>query len=464
MEANDSNSGSYAWKSILSARDVIRKGMVWRIGNGQNVRIKEDRWLPGSPRRSILSPLPSVAAETKVQTLINPELGVWRADRVNQLFLPQEADAILGIPLSRRCPPDKIAWGCTPSGVFSTGSAYKLLASEVEDSQAETSNRSAQKQFWKAVWGLRVPNKFKHFLWRACNNALPTMSNLFRRNITPTDQCELCKLYPEDPLHAIWLCREVETVWSSSHCFNQANLPRPQSFSNLLSLFLQVTEDYRKEVFSIAASLLWNRRNAIHFGRPVQAMEQILSTAGNLLQDFLAAQQIELVIPPSSTLQHWTKPDLHYHKVNFDAAMFREAHLAGIGVVVRDWRGEFVGALSSPMSLTNSVAEMEALACRKAVEFAAEIGVQRVIFEGDSAMVINALNQNNAGLSSYGVVIEDTRSQALVFESCAFAHIKRVCNCVADAITKKAKAFRSAQVWLNCPPDDIVSLLMFDVH
>ena len=45
-----------------------------------------------------------------------------------------------------------------------------------------------------------------------------------------------------------------------------------------------------------------------------------------------------------------------------------------------------------------------------------------MIFEGDSAMVINTLNQNNTSLSSYGVVIEDIRSQALVFESCAFAH------------------------------------------
>ena len=87
-----------------------------------------------------------------------------------------------------------------------------------------------------------------------------------------------------------------------------------------------------------------------------------------------------------------------------------------------------------------------------------------MIFEGDLAMVINALNQNNVGLSSYDVVIEDIRSQALVFESCVFAHTSRVCNCVADAIAKKAKASRSAQVWLNCPPDDIVSLLLFDVH
>ena len=89
--------------------------------------------------------------------------------------------------------------------------------------------------------------------------------------------------------------------------------------------------------------------------------------------------------------------------------------MAGIGVVVRDWRGEFVGALSSSMPLSDAIADMEALACRKAVEFAIEFGLQRVVFEGDSAMVITALNHNSAGLSSYGVIIEDICSQALVF-------------------------------------------------
>ena len=67
------------------------------------------------------------------------------------------------------------------------------------------------------------------------------------------------------------------------------------------------------------------------------------------------------------------------------------------------------------MPLSRAVADMEALACRKAVEFAIEIGLQRVVFEGDSAMVITTLNHNSAGLSSYGVIIEDICSQALVF-------------------------------------------------
>ena len=144
-----------------------------------------------------------------------------------------------------------------------------------------------QKHFWKGVWRLRVPNKIKHFIWRGCNDALPTMSNLFRQLITSSDKCELCQLCPEDPLHAIWSCKDVESTWSSVQCFHQSSAPQPLNFCDLLTRFLQIQEDYRKEVFAISAWFLWNRRNAIHFGRLVHPSVYIISLVGNLLQDFL---------------------------------------------------------------------------------------------------------------------------------------------------------------------------------
>ena len=39
-------SGSFAWKSILIGREVIKKGAIWRVGNGENILIYQDRWLP----------------------------------------------------------------------------------------------------------------------------------------------------------------------------------------------------------------------------------------------------------------------------------------------------------------------------------------------------------------------------------------------------------------------------------
>ena len=124
--------------------------------------------------------------------------------------------------------------------------------------------------------------------------------------------------------------------------------------------------------------------------------------------------------------------------MNFDAAVFRVTNSAGIGVVAQNWRGESVGALSVSFLLSHSVDDMEALVCWREIEFVAEIGLRRVIFEGETTMVINAINQGNAGFSTYGNIIEDIRCQAVVFQSFVFNHVSHSCNCVTDALAKKS--------------------------
>jgi hypothetical protein len=46
MEAKIAYQPSYAWRSMFSAKKVIDLGLRWTIGNGQNVRIWKDSWLP----------------------------------------------------------------------------------------------------------------------------------------------------------------------------------------------------------------------------------------------------------------------------------------------------------------------------------------------------------------------------------------------------------------------------------
>ena len=203
LEAKGSSVGSYMWKSILSVRDVIRKGMVWRIGNGESVHIKMDKWLPAQSIKSVISSILQLAPEAKVSELIDHDNAVWKADLVQQLFLPHKVSVIMGIPLSERLPPNKITWALTPSGMFTTGSAYKLLIACDSASNAGTSNPESQRRFWKSIWQLHTPNKIKHFIWKACQYALPTMANLQQRHIVTLATYKGCKEQPEDPLHAL---------------------------------------------------------------------------------------------------------------------------------------------------------------------------------------------------------------------------------------------------------------------
>ena len=37
---------SYAWRSLWKAKKLLKEGTIWRIGNGQDVKIWGDRWIP----------------------------------------------------------------------------------------------------------------------------------------------------------------------------------------------------------------------------------------------------------------------------------------------------------------------------------------------------------------------------------------------------------------------------------
>ena len=205
---------------------------------------------------------------------------------------------------------------------------------------------------------------------------------------------------------------------------------------------------------------LWNRRNALHFCRPAQALSNISAVAGALLQEFIASQITEDPRPRPSARHQWRPPEPGFVKVNFDAALFNHSNSAGLGVIVRDWRGVSLGALSMLTPLASSVADMEALACLRAVQFAAELELQRVIVEGDSATIIAAVSQGRSLLSSFGNIVDDVQCLLSNFSSVKFSHV----NVVAGALAKKVTSIVGCHVWPDALPLDIAALVDFDVH
>ena len=105
-----------------------------------------------------------------------------------------------------------------------------------------------------------------------------------------------------------------------------------------------------------------------------------------------------------------------YFKVNYDAAVFKTLNLAGIGVIICDWRGEATAALSMPVPLSMTIADLEALACHRSVMYAIENDLPDAIFEGDSASVINAISQESAVLTSFGNIVDDIRALVSIFQ------------------------------------------------
>ena len=173
---------------------------------------------------------------------------------------------------------------------------------------AGCSNLDNQRKIWRGLWQLQVPNKIKLIVWRACNDALPTNDNLYRRHILPSNQCNIYQEHSEDVVHTFWLCKDTSSVWLSLEWFHQAVTIYPVCFRELLTRFMHCQEEYRAKIFVIAAWSTQNRQNVLHFGSSALLVDRIYSSAGNLLQEFLASQEEELVLPSPPSIQHWCPP------------------------------------------------------------------------------------------------------------------------------------------------------------
>lgn len=67
---------SYAWRSILKSRDVIQKGVFWRVGDGRMIDIWSHKWLPDPGQSRVVLPRNGVRVE-KVCDLFYPNTKIW---------------------------------------------------------------------------------------------------------------------------------------------------------------------------------------------------------------------------------------------------------------------------------------------------------------------------------------------------------------------------------------------------
>ena len=76
---------SYTWQSIIAGVETLKRGYIWRIGDGSKVNIWDDPWIPQSPSRNFLTVRGSNII-SRVSDLIDPSTGDWDEQLVQQTF------------------------------------------------------------------------------------------------------------------------------------------------------------------------------------------------------------------------------------------------------------------------------------------------------------------------------------------------------------------------------------------
>ncbi|KAF5443081.1 hypothetical protein F2P56_035670, partial [Juglans regia] len=105
----------------------------------------------------------------------------------------------------------------------------------------------------------------------------------------------------------------------------------------------------------------------------------------------------------------WKPPTWPFLKANFDAAFDKKEERMGMGVVIRDSKGDLQATLVASRDNISSAFLAESFALLRAMELCQDLGFNMVEFEGDAKAVVDAVKSNAEDNSWMGQVTEDTK-------------------------------------------------------
>jgi hypothetical protein len=249
---------SQTWKGIVHGLELLKKGIVWRIGDGSKVKIFRDNWLPRPGSLKVDGKRGSLRRKW-VSELINPITRSWDKEAVRECCWPHDANTILNIKLPARATEDFLAWSGESNGIFSVRSAYRIGMQESRQqfvSGQSSSEPDGNRKIWQLIWKASVPPKVRVFAWRAATGSLGVLEGLHRRINTINPICSICGREVEDTHHALIRCTLARALRDELR--NQWTLPPEVDFLQadsdwLFTLLSNSVADIRAKIIF----LLW---------------------------------------------------------------------------------------------------------------------------------------------------------------------------------------------------------------
>ncbi|KAJ9132731.1 hypothetical protein P3X46_033568 [Hevea brasiliensis] len=152
--------------------------------------------------------------------------------------------------------------------------------------------------------------------------------------------------------------------------------------SNLLNCWTEVCSYLAKHpdgsylIQSMAFILwhTWKSRNALIFHQQTQTWQDVISNALKYQENFILATIDDAV------------------KFNFDATVDKQNNKGAIVVIAQDQTRRIIDWRCSLWPSTIDPLLLESIACREVARLAVLLGFQKIIIEGDSAIVVHALH------------------------------------------------------------------------
>ncbi|CAL8994691.1 unnamed protein product [Prunus brigantina] len=173
--------------------------------------------------------------------------------------------------------------------------------------------------------------------------------------------------------------------------------------------------------------------------------------------DDVVANNILNVLPAS-----WNAPSGDFVKINVDGGWIGDTLKGGVGVVIRNTDGQFVGGLAGPICCDSALAA-EAHSAIKGLALSANLGFRDVIVETDSKLLINGINGDFRNkVWSIMPLLEELHRICGSMHEVRWSWVHRDLNRAAHEAAMIGVRAMELESWVSRPPLSLVQVLVSD--
>ena len=475
---------SPTWTAIVHGLELLKHGLIWRVGDGRSIRIWRDNWIPRATEFKVIGPR-GRSRLNRVSSLLD-EHGTWDEALVRRTFPPIDADVILRIKTSARCPEDFLAWQPEKNGVFSVRSAYRIgLQLAQQDQVVGASSTAAQgdKPIWKKIWSCNIPEKVRIFAWKALSNALATEDNKIRHHMPVSGLCRICGAEREDTHHALIQCPHAHALWEAMRdVWPIPRIATPIRDDWLEAWLLPLHPVMCGRILMIAWRA-WYARNEITHDKALPGIEgsrrficSYLQSLENIMRmtpdEIIKGKQASVVQPSDgpkpqvqlSARDAWTRPSNGAIKLNVDGAYIPQTGVAGAGMILRRGDGSIIFSACRAIRFCSSALDSELSACMKGIKMALELSQENIIVETDSLELVTMATSVDRDSSCLGHLVADLRLLLTCPRILAFNKIPRGQNNASHELARFGMFQNRTEVWLGTAPEALLSCILRDCN
>lgn len=168
LNAEKGQGSSFLWLGIWQAKEVLKGGFRWVVGDGNDIVATKDQWLVSKMGFKVDDSHRYAGRNERVSSLFYPGSKIWDVRKVQDFFSVGDASAILATRVPQHVVRDRIAWSSSNNGMYDVKSGYRFWFDQNGRSSEVTKSKG-----WSRLWNLVLPHKMKIFLWRFCRNNIP---------------------------------------------------------------------------------------------------------------------------------------------------------------------------------------------------------------------------------------------------------------------------------------------------